>query len=105
MGIIPTELYSLIFCNYRHWVRRESDEGKKDVSQIYELALETWKETLFKGLHEEVKQHFPHKNRIIIKKRILFALQTMHKRTEVVKKIFADEFSKKYQIKSICKHP
>jgi len=58
MGIIPTELYSLIFCNYRHWVRRESDEGKKDVSQIYELALETWKETLFKGLHEEVNKTF-----------------------------------------------
>ena len=38
----------------RHWVKREIDEGKKDVYDVYTLHLVVWKEEFFARTHERV---------------------------------------------------
>lgn len=38
----------------RHWVKRELDEGKKDVYDIYTLHLVIWKEIFFEAVHNKV---------------------------------------------------
>ncbi|KAH7128235.1 Cullin [Dendryphion nanum] len=38
----------------RHWVKREMDEGKKNIYDIYTLHLVRWKEDMFIGTQESV---------------------------------------------------
>ena len=38
----------------RHWVKREIDEGKKDVYDVYTLHLVQWREVLFKEISVKV---------------------------------------------------
>ncbi|KAJ5091551.1 cullin-1 [Penicillium alfredii] len=38
----------------RHWVKREIDEGKKNVYDVYTLHLVKWKDDFFEKVHERV---------------------------------------------------
>jgi cullin 1 len=38
----------------RHWVKREMDEGKKNIYDIYTLHLVRWKEDMFMATHKNV---------------------------------------------------
>lgn len=38
----------------RHWVKREMDEGKKNIYDVYTLHLVQWRETMFNAVHKKV---------------------------------------------------
>lgn len=38
----------------RHWVRREVEEGNKEVCEIYRLAMIVWKENILFTIHEQL---------------------------------------------------
>ncbi|XP_031639327.1 cullin-1-like [Contarinia nasturtii] len=43
-------------CGYvnRQWVRRECEEGRKDIFEVYQVALNIWQKRLFKNFHKKV---------------------------------------------------
>lgn len=40
----------------RHWVKREIDEGKKNIFDVYTLHLVKWRDDFFKKVHEKVME-------------------------------------------------
>ncbi|CAF4379847.1 unnamed protein product [Rotaria socialis] len=44
------------FCHYlnRHWVRRVYDSGRKDVYEVYAMALDIWQSVFSQRLHQQV---------------------------------------------------
>ncbi|CAF2488809.1 unnamed protein product [Rotaria sp. Silwood2] len=44
------------FCHYlnRHWVRREYDSGRRDVYEIFTMAMEIWQLVFFQPLNRQV---------------------------------------------------
>ena len=40
----------------RHWVKREMDEGKKNIYDVYTLHLVRWRETLFQQISDKVME-------------------------------------------------
>ncbi|KAK2764360.1 hypothetical protein FQN54_009054 [Arachnomyces sp. PD_36] len=40
----------------RHWVKREIDEGKKNIYDVYTLHLVKWRDDFFKNVHEKVME-------------------------------------------------
>lgn len=38
----------------RHWIRREIDEGKTEIFEVYNLAIYIWKQVIFDRLHQNI---------------------------------------------------
>jgi len=40
----------------RHWIKREADDGKKEVYEVYTLALVIWRDNMFQPIQERLKE-------------------------------------------------